>query len=167
MTEISYSLTRRDLIVACFLIEWRRRANLILCSISAICFATVFTRFESPYALEAWLLLIGLFFVCGWIACLAVGMAMAGFKSGSLPGVLGRHIIRLTKLELLEQTDFNRSAHSWKAVITLRKSRNGILIRLAGGTYYFVPRRDFGSNDQFDAFYNAAKTFKDANAVQS
>jgi hypothetical protein len=153
--EVTYSLKRRHLALACFLIESRRWINLVLCFVAGAGFAFAFTRTESPYALQAFLLLFTLFFGISWIAAVGVGVAVAGLRPGPLPGLLGRHTIEITVEGIQERTDHNRASHDWGSVVELRKSRFGQFIRLPG-SYYFIPREAFPIAAEFDSFYDSA-----------
>lgn len=159
--EVTYSISRGHLALASFLTDARRPFIYVLCGVTAVCFAYVFVRWESQYALQAFLLIFVILFSASWVVSIGIGTAVASLSPGKMPGVLGSHTIRLTEVGLDEQTDVNRTSHDWRAVVELRRSRFGQFVRFAGGTY-FIPRDAFSSAAELNAFFDRASQLRAA-----
>jgi hypothetical protein len=87
---------------------------------------------------------------------------VASLRPGPLPGIVGQHTLKLTEQGLEERTEFDRSSHDWRTIVELRRSRFGLLLRIAGGRFHFIPRDAFTSTAEFDAFHQDAMRLRSA-----
>lgn len=63
------------------------------------------------------------------------------------------HTITLKEEGFREETPFNTTEHTWAAVQRLRRSRNYIFLYVAAHLAHVIPKRAFGTEEEWNAFY--------------
>lgn len=77
-------------------------------------------------------------------------------------GQVGRHKIRLTEAEIVEQTEVGESRTSWAGVDRIEQNDDYFFIYTSPHGAHVVPKRAFGSPDEAASFYQLAKINKEA-----
>jgi hypothetical protein len=83
-----------------------------------------------------------------------VGAVELALARRGLQGVLGAHVLRLTDEGLVEETEFNRTVHSWQNVDRLIRFAGLTLVR-AGSGWHLIPRRALSHNPNGKEFMRA------------
>jgi hypothetical protein len=127
-------------------------------------------------ALGAWLVRVsmsdlaessrGALVVVSAVATVATLASMAGFlcavaialtSPASSSELLGDHTYTFQPEGLRDQTSVKDTLIEWGRVREVRRTRSFILINVAPGLCHALPRRSFGSNGEFQAFWQAAE----------
>jgi YcxB-like protein len=112
---------------------------------------------EAPAAAKV--IVFGMFFLLG-VASLAIL-----FFAGIAVHVLARknrtitteHVIILAEDGLREETPFGTTERTWAAVQQLRRSKNYIFVYIAAHQAHLIPRRAFGTQEEWDRFYASCR----------
>ncbi|PCJ95126.1 MAG: hypothetical protein COA45_12420 [Zetaproteobacteria bacterium] len=69
-------------------------------------------------------------------------------------GFLCRHNFEIANEGLIETTEVNKTLVKWEGITKLLKTKRYIYV-YAGVGYHILPKRDFETDEQFNAFYDA------------
>jgi hypothetical protein len=90
--------------------------------------------------------------------CLAIGLLLAGEKSGNL----GSHVISLRKDGLHESTAVNEGLHRWKGISSLLKSKDYLYVGINWYMFHIIPARAFASRGEFERFTTLTRELRAA-----
>lgn len=92
----------------------------------------------------------------GFIFGLASGLLAAKRASG----ILGEHVYAIQSDGLREQTSVNDTLLKWGGVQELIRTSAFLLIRTGPALFHILPRRSFGSTDEYNTFWRAIQPLK-------
>jgi hypothetical protein len=157
--KVSANINRRDLFLVGLFCLPRSRTNWYFMAVLGIAiFAFLLLEGDSTSART---ILVAAFASIGG----AVGALLGGFLGNTAQtlltpeknsGVLGDHDFWLSPTELHESTAVNHSQYKWSGIHAVVKLRSYLLVRINNYSVYVIPRRSFGSNAEFEAFFEQA-----------
>jgi hypothetical protein len=83
-----------------------------------------------------------------------ITIALSGTKNN---GVLGQHEYEITSEGLFERISANEGLNKWSGINELRISGSYALFQISGYLFHVIPRRSFGSEQNFNEFVKLAK----------
>jgi YcxB-like protein len=86
-------------------------------------------------------------------------------NSTSKSGVVGNHTFTIEAAGLREQTEANDTLNYWSAIKKVEKARAAIYVQINPWLFYVLPRRSFGSDQRFNAFFEALVTHQKGSAA--
>lgn len=96
----------------------------------------------------------------GTIACAVVNMITMLLTLGKDSGVLGTHHYCLSDSGFHDRTESNESMQKWRAIQSITRTPQYVLLRISAYLFYIVPSRAFHTPEEFDAFYKRAIELK-------
>ena len=93
--------------------------------------------------------------LAAFLGVFLVSLLFVMLGSTSRSGVIGRHTFTIEDAGLREQTAANDTLSYWSAIRRIEKTRAAINVQISPWLFYVMPRRSFGSDEAFDAFFDA------------
>jgi hypothetical protein len=91
----------------------------------------------------------------GFAAIFVFSLVFILLNSNTKSGVLGTHTYTIEDAGLRERTAANDTLNYWSAIQKIDKTKSAITIQINAWLFHILPRRAFGGQEQFDAFYDA------------
>jgi hypothetical protein len=159
---VSYSLTRSDVFKGSMLREYRRPIGLIFSFVPGIAYAFYvapegFARFSPALVLLVLLALCIGITAFIWPVTILIGAIVTSRQAGLERGILGKHTLALAPEGIREGTEHDQTTRSWQSLLSVQSSRLGVMLVMAGGTYYYLPSRAFESRSSQDTFAKFAR----------
>ncbi|MBL8820360.1 MAG: YcxB family protein [Planctomyces sp.] len=82
-------------------------------------------------------------------------------------GVLGKHYLSLTDNGLREVTNTNQSLYCWNGIQRIIKVPHWIFFQVNNYQFQIVPRRAFADTQQFQAFFEASESLRNAAVLET
>lgn len=158
--DIEVDIQRKDLVALSLHMLPRDRANWVTLAVLAVgifVFIVVTKRPASPHNMGVAAVASLAGGVIGLLIGLAIQLLTMLLTVGKKSGVLGKHRFSLTDVGLREVTEANDSLQKWGGIQEIIRLPNCILFRINSYLFHVVPRRAFGDEQQFLAFYEKAK----------
>ena len=160
--HVSVKITRRDIFLVSLLALPRVRSNwYFLGMVGGVTFVFFMVKLPVSAMTVLWVLLVSIF--------AALGALLGGFIANSVrvlwgleknSGVLGIHEFSLSPTQLQETTEFNDSRYTWAGIQSVERLGSYMLVRINKYSTYVIPRRSFGSDSEFEMFFNQATAWK-------
>lgn len=160
--EIETDITRADLIKLNLYLLPREKSNRVTVAVLAAGIFIYLLISKQPSSLGSLGIAVGASIgggIAGLLAGFIVSLLFVSFTSSAKSGVLGRHIYRLTEEGLHESTVANEGTQKWQGIQAVGKSRHFIFLRINGYLFHFIPRRAFGTEQQFESFWVKARDY--------
>lgn len=158
--QVSVDIRRSDLIKFNLFLLPRARGNLIFVAVLAIgmfIYTLVKVRPSGVADIAVAAVTSTLSGVGALLAGFAVSLAYILLTSSTINGVLGEHTYQITPEGLRESTSSNEGLQKWVGVHAVDKSSGFIFIRISGYLFHLIPRRAFGSQQEFESFFVSAR----------
>lgn len=110
---------------------------------------------ETMYRIFAFILWIIVLKLAGTLCTLVFALPNPKWRKGRV----GKHIITITKDELIEETDFNKSHFKWNAISSIEEIRGLLFIRHSGTDVFAVPKKSFATNEEWNKFVGTTIDF--------
>lgn len=91
----------------------------------------------------------------GFAGIFLISLVFVLVSSTSKSGVISDHTFTIEDVGLREQTDANDTLNYWSAIKKIEKARAAIYVQINPWLFYVLPRRAFGSDQRFEAFFAA------------
>lgn len=158
--QVSTDIRRSDLIKFNLFFLPRAKENLIFIAVLAMGLFVYTLVTERPdsvglLAVAAATSVIG--GIGGLLGGFVVSLVYILLTSTEKNGVLGKHTYQITPEGLRESTSSNEGLQKWVGVQAVGKSAGFIFIRISGHLFHLIPRRAFGSQDEFESFWVGAR----------
>jgi YcxB-like protein len=157
-TQVVTELARSDLIALNIYLLPRRRVNVATFWIAVLVIFLLGIK-GKPFALTNALasamtafLVAGVGMLFGLLLSIGYSLVASTEKSGTL----GKHTYTLHPEGLHELTVANESLHRWSSVLGVIKTKRFIYMPISAYLYHVVPRRSFGSDLDYHAFWEEA-----------
>ena len=160
--QVTTDLRRSDLIWLNAYMLFRLRSNLIFIVVVAVSVFAYLAATGCPTDFRSWSI-ITISSVAG-----GVGGLLAGFlisltyvllSSNEKNGTLGGHVYTLSPEGLHESTTANEALHKWSGIQSVQKSGKYIHIRINSYLFHLIPRRAFGTEKEFQEFWEKANEY--------
>ncbi|WP_420641471.1 YcxB family protein [Candidatus Leptofilum sp.] len=86
------------------------------------------------------------------LVLISLGLIIPVLSIGLIPGILGEHEFILKDDGLFERTAVNETLTKWKGIMYAKRYKKFLLIRV-GSSFYYLPRRCFESQEQYEEFW--------------
>lgn len=157
--HVDVNVTRSDLIWLNLSQCFRLRSNIYL-FLTILILVTVFVWLSAkpdPDGID-WIALaiasgITTLVTCGILVAVSIFVVL--LNSTGRAGVLGKHSYTIEDAGLREATVANDSLHFWPAIAKVENRSRAILVQINAYLFHVLPRREFQSDDQFEAFYRS------------
>lgn len=158
--EVETDITRTDLIKLNLFLLPREKSNIVTGGVLSAGILIFLLISKQPDNLSSIGIAAGAA-IGGGVAGLLAGFIISLFfillASSAKSGVLGRHTYRLTEEGLHESTAANEGLQKWQGIQTVGKSKTLIFLRINGYLFHLIPRRAFGSAQEFELFWSKAR----------
>lgn len=156
--QVEVDITRGDIARFNFSKLFVLKANLIALGISyllaiVVSFSGARTS-DGEFVWQAFLIMAGIGGIVIFLAIFVCSLVFVLLNSTMANGVLGKHTFSIDDAGLRERTDANDTLNYWHAIRNVRKSRTVIFVETAPWLFHILPRRDFESDEAFDAFFS-------------
>lgn len=159
--KVVTNIRRRDLVHFNLVLLPRLRSTYV--TIAAIAFAVVlFILWKNGLeeTVRNWRI-VAMSSLAGGIAGMLIGLAISlvfiVFTSTKSNGILGFHEYEVTPDGLLEKTEANEGLSKWAGIQEVRKAGPFLLFKISGYLFHIVPKRSFGSEEEFQEFFELAR----------
>jgi len=157
--QVTTNIVRLDMIRLSLMMLFRTRANWIFVAILALVLFVLLVVNKQPSNLTGYLSVLGISVfggVAGLISGLICQLVLIWFTVGKKSGVLGIHTYTLTDRGLNERTEANEGTQLWQGIQSIKRNSDYMLLQVNSYLFHIVPRRSFGSLDEYEAFWNEA-----------
>ncbi len=113
---------------------------------------------DGEFVWQAFLIVAGIGGMAMFLAIFVCSLVFVMINSTMATGVIGKHTFSIDDAGLRERTDANDTLNYWHALRKARKSRTMIFVETAPWLFYILPRRDFESDEAYDAFFNEIRS---------
>jgi hypothetical protein len=159
--KVTATIDRWDLVRLNLYLMPRMRANWIAMAAFTVALFAALTflgpqRITPAVLLEylAWSLggaLVAMVF--GSAVCVAWILSVANQKTG----VLGPHEYEIRSDGLFERTSANEGLNRWNGIQSVSRSADQIHVRINGYLFHVIPRHGFGSDAEFDQYFEVLR----------
>lgn len=160
--EIETDITRADLIKLNLFLLPREKSNRVTVAVLAAGIFIYLLISKQPNSLSSLGVAAGAAIgggVAGLLAGFLISLLFITLTSNMKNGVLGRHTYRLTEEGLHESTAANEGLQKWHGIQTVGKSKSFIFLRINGYLFHLIPRRAFGTAQEFESFWAKARDY--------
>ncbi len=153
--EVTVTIKRLDLIRMNFLLAPKLKANWItLAMLWVVSLTTYFFLRGMPSYFDAFIFvaiftifMTVLFFPLFLLFCVMLQAFFANERSG-----LGIHLYRVQTEGLYEESPVNITLFKWRGIERVWRFKNYTFVQVSLTTFHILPKRDFESEQAFDAF---------------
>lgn len=167
--RVEVDVTRGDIVRFNLSKLFALKSNLITLAIScllaiAVSFAGAWTD-DGEFVWQAFLIVAGIGGIAIFLAIFVCSLVFVPINSTTAAGLLGKHTVSIEDAGLRERTHANDTLDYRHALEAAHKSRSMIQVQITRWLFHVLPRRDFASDEEYEAFYAeiVSRMGKDAN----
>ena len=156
----TYTITRADLVRLSLYLLPRQKANWVLVGLAAVAFIGWQAWTRQPTSISHALLLVvaGVFVgLCGVAGAFVASLASALLRADARSGALGPHVVTLADGGITSESNAGVGVLKWAAIRSVSKDQRYIYFKLTPQMFLLVPKRAFGSSEQFEVFWQRAQ----------
>ena len=153
--QVELDVTRRDIVWLNVTKLFRLKPNLNLLVIILLGVSFFAWRKSVWSGVEIDWILVFISSLAAFLGIFLISLVFMLLGSTAKSGVVGLHKFTIEDAGLREQTSANDTLNYWSGIKKIEKTRAAINVQINPWLFYVMPRRAFGSNEKFDAFFDA------------